>query len=170
LSFFPRDNGFWDGSEAPGSFQKVTFYILINQKTLPGNEATFPPTAFPSYSDFQPVPTASTPFPVPFFFGTAYGVSIQPQPTISINTPAASTPIQLTYSSTSAAASSTTSGAVIGFFTCELFGYVYNSPTILFFFRTAASLKALQEALSFFPKTKAPGMTLELRYSYQTIE
>lgn len=91
--------------------------------TLPGTEATFPPTPFPLYSDFQPVSTASptsTTTPVPFFFATSYGVSIQPQPTILISTPSPTTPF--TYSSTSDIGSQPTCTSHCGSHNCGLFG------------------------------------------------
>jgi hypothetical protein len=90
--------------------------------TLPGTEATFPPTTFPLYSDFQPVSTASSSSttPVPFFFSISYGVSIQPQPTILISTPSPTT--LFTYSSTSEIGSQPTCTSHCGSHNCGLFG------------------------------------------------
>lgn len=90
--------------------------------TLPGNEATLPPTPFPSYSDFQSVSTSlsSTTTPAVFFYKYPYGVSIQPQPTILISTPSPTT--AFTYSSTSDTGSQPTCTSGCGSHNCGLFG------------------------------------------------
>jgi hypothetical protein len=95
--------------------------------TLPGTEATFPPSQYPSYSNFLPVAssTSSSTTLVPLFYSSSHGVSIQPMPTISINTPTPSgttTPVtKITYSS-SASSSQATCTSNCGTHDCGIFG------------------------------------------------
>jgi chitinase len=94
--------------------------------TLPGTEAVFPPSKFPSYSNFLPVPaTTSTSTPVPFFFSGSHGVTIQPQPTLFINTPTTTgtttRKTAITYSSSSSGSQSTCTSDC-GSYDCGIFG------------------------------------------------
>jgi hypothetical protein len=91
-------------------------YVL----NLPGNEATFPPSAPSSYSDFQPVPTTSSTTVAPVFFPGSYHVAIQPQPTILIST--SSSAPKYTYSSTSDTGSQPTCTSSCGTHDCTIFG------------------------------------------------
>lgn len=117
------------GDPIVGTFTPVQSIMPLGfTLELPGTEATFPPSHAPSYSNYQPVAaSSSSALPIPFFFPTSYGVTIQPQPTISINTPTSSgstthTPLIVVYSSTSGTPPQQTCTSGCGSHNCGLLG------------------------------------------------
>ncbi|APA10045.1 hypothetical protein sscle_05g048150 [Sclerotinia sclerotiorum 1980 UF-70] len=87
--FTITETNFWSVTITAGDANHATFIpeqsfmppaFILN---LPGSELTFPPSAYPSYSNPLPLPTTTSATPIPTFFSTSHGVTILPMPTIT---------------------------------------------------------------------------------------